>query len=137
MIVGAVQQGAPPGLHIMQLATRHADWAATRQAVIAGNIANADTPGFRARDIEAFSFEDETRRVKLAVTRPGHIALSEVEMRADRVDESDTWDVAHSANTVSVDEELAKADDTARAHRLSTSVMGAFQRLLLTSVSAR
>lgn len=137
MIVGAVTETAPPGLHIMQLAARHGDWAATRQAVIAGNIANADTPGFRARDIEDFSFKDEVNRLQLAVTRPDHMALSDVELRASDVDETGTWDVAHSANTVSIDEQLMKANETSREHQLSTSVMGAFHRMLLTSVSFR
>lgn len=137
MIVGAVTQTAPPGLHVMQLAARHGEWSATRAAVIAGNIANADTPGFRARDIETFSFEDAVHRLQLAATKPGHMSLSDVELRAADVDETETWDLTHSSNTVSIDEELMKADETARDHQLSTSVLGAFHRMLLTSVSFR
>lgn len=137
MNVGAVENSAPPGLHVMQLAARHAEWAATRQAVIAGNIANADTPSFRARDIEAFSFKNELNRFQLVQTNADHMALSEVELRADDVDETGTWDLTHSSNNVSLDEELMKADEAARGHRLSTAVMASFHRMLLTSVSFR
>ena len=38
------------GLEIFQLAGGVARHAASRQAVVAQNIANADTPGYRARD---------------------------------------------------------------------------------------
>lgn len=39
---------------ILDLATARARHAAARQSVVATNIANADTPGFRARDITPF-----------------------------------------------------------------------------------
>lgn len=42
-----------------------------RQGVISGNIANIDTPGYKAKDA-AFDEVLDTR-LKLAVTRPGHI----------------------------------------------------------------
>lgn len=137
MIVGAVNNAAPSALHVMQLATRHADWSATRQAIVAGNIANADTPGYKAQDIEAFSFENTARRLQLTATRPSHMQLGAFDLRAAEVDDSDTWDVTHSANTVSMDEQLMLADETARGHQLSLSVLSSFHRMLLTSVSFR
>ncbi|RUO60095.1 flagellar basal body rod protein FlgB [Pseudidiomarina marina] len=52
-----------------------------RQETLAGNIANADTPNFKARD---FDFSQELKRataqqhgaVKLATTHAGHLPLS-------------------------------------------------------------
>lgn len=55
---------------------------AQRQALLAGNIANADTPGYKALDV---SFEDSLRQASsattpaagaLATTAQGHIATS-------------------------------------------------------------
>lgn len=40
-------------LSLLRLASDLAAHAATRQSVIAENIAHADTPGYRARDIPA------------------------------------------------------------------------------------
>ena len=138
MIVGTVLSSAPTGpLHVMQLATRYADWASTRQAAIAGNIANADTPGYKVRDIGAFEAQLGATRLEIATLRPDHMTISPLQMAAADVDESRGWDVEHSANTVSLDEELMKADETGRGHNLALSVMGSFHRMLLTSVSFR
>ena len=42
-------------VYLFDLAARHTRWAAARQATIAGNIANANTPGYKALDIEPFA----------------------------------------------------------------------------------
>jgi flagellar basal-body rod protein FlgB len=139
MIVGATSQAAGPTgpLYVMALADRRADWAATRQAAIAGNIANADTPSYKARDIEPFEVEAAKTRLQLTVTRPEHMALSPLEMRAEQVSETDAWDVTHSANTVSIDEQLMKSGETERHHRMAVTVLGSFHRMLIDSVSFR
>jgi flagellar basal-body rod protein FlgB len=139
MIVGATPpaDGATGPLYVMALADRRADWAATRQAAIAGNIANADTPGYKARDIEPFEAREQKTRLQLTVTRQDHMALSPLEMRAAQVEEAEAWDVTHSANTVSVDEELMKSGETERHHRMALTVLGSFHRMLIDSVSFR
>ena len=55
------------------------DYRAKRHGVIAGNLANIDTPGYRPKDIE---FDDALREalnepaIKLKITQPGHIPAS-------------------------------------------------------------
>ncbi|WP_420392730.1 flagellar basal body protein [Acuticoccus sp.] len=121
----------------MELATRRADWSATRQAAIAGNVANANTPGYRARDIEAFVSEPHKSRLQMVATRAEHLTLTPLELSAGDVSRRDGWDMTHSGNDVSLDEQLMKADETARGHQMSLSVLGAFHRMLLHSVSFR
>jgi len=54
-----MQQGRNPemkfSIGLLQMAGRLADHAAARQNIIAQNIANADTPGYKARDIASFA----------------------------------------------------------------------------------
>ena len=138
MIVGATTTTAATSpLYVMDLATRNASWAATRQAAIAGNIANANTPGYKSRDIEPFVAEAEKTKLQMATTRGAHLSLTPMQMSAGDVTRAEGWDMTHSANDVSVDEQLAKADETARQHQLSVSVLGTFHRMLMTSVSFR
>lgn len=139
MTVGAITPtSAGPGpLHVMELAGQKASWAATRQAAIAGNIANANTPNYKARDVEAFEARDQSSQLQMAATRRGHLTIPGTQMRADSIVREDGWDMKHSANNVSLDEQLMKADETAREHQLSLQVMGTFHRMLLHSVSFR
>ena len=139
MTVGAIQStsAATGPLHVMDLASRKAGWAATRQAAIAGNIANANTPGYRARDVEAFVAHGGRAQLQMAATRADHLTLPETRVKSPGLTQSNGWDMKHSDNDVSLDEQLMQADDTARQHQLSLQVMGTFHRMLLASVSFR
>jgi flagellar basal-body rod protein FlgB len=121
-------------VHLFELASRHADWAATRQAVITGNIANANTPGFRARDIEPFESVLDKTALTMARTADGHIDLVGGELRSGKVDPADSWDITYSGNSVSIDQELMKAAEVNKAFSLDSSIVRAFHRMLLTAV---
>ena len=68
-------------MYLFELASRHMTWLAERQALTAANIANADTPGYRARDVRPFSTALEGPAVTFITTMPGHIRLAPGEMR--------------------------------------------------------
>jgi flagellar basal-body rod protein FlgB len=57
---------------------------AQRQEVLASNVANADTPGYKARDFDfakalsnATSGSQSAANARLAATKPGHVAMGE------------------------------------------------------------
>lgn len=49
-------------------------WTSKRQQSLAGNVANMDTPGYRAHD---YSFEQQLSTIDLATTASTHIAPPE------------------------------------------------------------
>ena len=115
-------------VYVFDLAAQHARWATVRQAVITGNIANANTSGYTAEDITPFSAVlDDAAGVSMARTNPGHIDIS-------GADNAATWEVKDSGGPVKLDTELMKADDTSRAFALDTSIVRAFHRMLMASV---
>ena len=59
-------------LALSRLAGALANHAADRQAMVAENVANADTPGYRARDLRPFAELMERGDMPMAVTRAGH-----------------------------------------------------------------
>ena len=52
---------------------------------------------------------------------------------APGVRKEEPWDVTHSGNTISLEQELIKAGEVNRAYRLNTSVAKAFHRMILAS----
>jgi flagellar basal-body rod protein FlgB len=119
-------------VYMFSLAAQHARWATVRQAVITGNIANANTPGYDAQDIQPFSAVlDDTPGLTMAETMPGHINVGGDDSGDNAPSE---WDVASSGAPVALDREMMKADETNRAFALDTSVVRAFHRMLLASV---
>nr|WP_306887575.1 flagellar basal body rod protein FlgB [Amorphus orientalis] len=121
-------------IHLFGLAGRHAEWAATRQATITANIANANTPGFEAKDIEPFESVLDKTSLRMAATSQGHIGVGYGPTGGNEAREVDTWDVTHSGNSVRIDQELAKANETSRAFTLDTSIVRSFHRMIMTSL---
>ena len=62
-------------LKLFQRMSERMGWLGARQEVLAQNIANADTPGYRARDIEDFGtvVEEGSLAFQRRQTRPGHL----------------------------------------------------------------
>ncbi|WP_324753307.1 FlgB family protein [Roseovarius sp. Pro17] len=103
-------------LQIFRMAHAMAQHAGARQSVLARNMANADTPGYAARDVAPFA---ETYRNDAGfaprTTRPGHMSESAgghaVEIRDASRGQTDP-----NGNSVSLETEMLKAVDTKRQH---------------------
>lgn len=123
-------------LFLFGLASRHAQWASLRQAAITGNIANANTPGYKAVDVEPFSAVLDKTRLSMERTQAGHMAPPGAGAPSAKADVKDGWDVTASGNSVSLEEQMLKADEVNRAFTLNTSVVRSFHRMILASVKS-
>jgi len=122
-------------VYLFDLAARHTRWAEARQATITGNIANANTAGYEALDIQPFSDVMDQTRLAMARTNVAHLGGVESDAGdAVKVSPTEGWDVTHSGNTVSVEQELIKADEVNRAFSLDVSVIRAFHGMMMASV---
>lgn len=122
-------------VYLFSLATRHAEWAALRQVTINGNVANANTPGYEALDIAPFESVMDDTRLAMAKTASGHIGGDAIsEAYSGKVDPSQSWDITHSGNSVSLDQEMIKAGEVNRAFSLNTNIVRSFHRMVLASV---
>lgn len=121
-------------IFLFDLTARHAEWASVRQATIAANIANANTPAYRAADVEPFSTVLDRTHLTQVRTSAGHLSPAGAEAMRAEVKPADSWEVSDSGNTVSLDQQMVKAADTNAAFTLNTSVVRAFHRMVLASV---
>ena len=109
--------------------------AGMRQATIADNIANANTPGFRARDLQPFSEILDQTQITMATTNAAHIAPAEEELtEGARVAEADGWATTVSGNSVSLEQELMKEGDINRSYTMNTNIKRAFHQMLLSAL---
>lgn len=120
-------------IHLFNVVSQHNRWLSVRQATIAGNIANANTPGFKALDVAPFEAALDQARLPMATTAQGHMMPTDAASPAIEVAKDESWDVTHSGNSVSLEQEMLKGNDMNRAYRLNTSVLKAFHRMLLAS----
>ena len=61
-------------VNLFELAAKQSQWLSVRQSAIAGNIANANTPGFRALEVEPFEKVLDGTRVGLRATQAAHLS---------------------------------------------------------------
>ena len=105
-------------LEIFQLSYAMASHAAARQSIVAQNMANADTPGYVARDTETFKdmVEQSGRTTAGAMrsSRKGHIGQGFVAVSANT--NTSTSDSSPNGNSVSLEEEMMKAVEVQRQH---------------------
>ena len=122
---------------IFDLAGIRLAWLAERRAVVAENIANASTPGYRTREVAPFAAQLAAAggRATLATTSQRHIASSEQSPGSVEVGAT-SGSTVHSGNGVSLDLELHKAGEVARAHLLATGVVRAFHRLSIAATKS-
>lgn len=120
-------------------------WLNQRQEVLARNIANADTPHFRPSDVEAFRARTPLAthdgavgrgRLTMNTTAGGHLsgrgaagAGAASERRERR-----PYETAPDGNAVVLEEQMAKANETAMTHKLVSELyrkhMGMFRMAL-------
>jgi flagellar basal-body rod protein FlgB len=96
------------------------DVAAFRHRVLASNIANADTPGYKAKDI---SFQEELNK---AIENPG----SATEGQRFHIFEVVTTMPNRDGNTVNLNIEMAKIAENTLIYNTATSLMAKNIRML-------
>jgi flagellar basal-body rod protein FlgB len=116
-------------MQLFNLAFRQNEWLAQRQSVISSNIANANTPGYKAKDVE--SFDAAMRQsVPMAATNEQHFSSSEFDAVGNRENGDGQADVMVSGNDVNLEQEFLKSNDVMRSYSLNTQIVKTFDRLL-------
>ena len=109
-------------LEVFRIAHDMAVHAGKRQAIIAENVANADTPDFKARDIPDFqTLAASGDSATLKATRARHlhgVAGGE----PDIADFNAAGQASLDGNTVSIETEMLKAVETKRQHDRALSI---------------
>ncbi len=121
-------------IELFSMAQALAKHGATRQATIAQNIANADTPGYRARDIAAFSEAYRAPDAPLASTRPGHfLTESPGEHRIEAKYVYRPNAASPNGNNVSLESEMFAAAEAKRDHDQALAIYKSALNILRTA----
>jgi flagellar basal-body rod protein FlgB len=120
-------------MNLFVLATQHRSWLGLRQAAVAQNIANANTPGYKAHGVLEFGRALKLEAVVPAATHQAHFS-GEGQKIARSLEAAEPDGVTHSGNSVVVERELLAAGEINRSYALNVSVVKTFHRLLMASV---
>ena len=124
-------------IQLFQLASRQAEWLSVRQEVVATNIANANTPQYRAKDVASFDSVLHASYVPMARTNAAHMSGSTTGSENIEVEEealNNEIGIQESGNSVALASELSKAGEIKGKYELNTQLVKAFHNMMLTVV---
>lgn len=119
---------------LFDLFSQRLGYLGQRQSVLAQNVANADTPGYVPKDLDAKSFERALRgqstAVTAAMTRPGHLSGTLQQGGAFQAEEQRSrYETLPSGNAVVLEEQLSKVADTQMQHSTVSNLYGKYMQM--------
>jgi flagellar basal-body rod protein FlgB len=120
-------------VNLFDLASQQARWLSVRQSTIAGNIANVNTPGYRAVEVEPFEKVLSATRVAVETTDARHISTGATTGSFSVRQQDSDVAVMPSENSVVLENELMKDGEVGRTFELNTAIVKAFHRMILMS----
>lgn len=107
-------------LDVIKMANAMSERAGARMGVIARNIANADTPNYRAMDLPSFAESYRELETAQRATRSGHFNFldtqTEPKLRAAKTT------AAPNGNSVSLEQEMVKTADVRQDHEMALAI---------------
>ena len=123
-------------VYLFNLIDQQRGWLSTRQAIIAQNISNTDTPGYRALDVVPFAKALERSALAMAGAGPLHMQPTPAETLSVSTKAANGWETTHSGNSVSPELEMIKSGEIRTAYSLDTNILHAFHGMWLSAVRA-
>ncbi len=143
-------------LTILAMAKGLASHAATRQGLITQNLANADTVGYRARDVKPFAEvydgpgaqergPDAARNrveqtFQVSATRPGHTGFSQEPLRASAAEAYEISKLgadSPNGNSVSIEDQMSRGARAVAEHEMALGVLRKSMDLIRMSIGRR
>ena len=123
-------------LSITRMATALAEHSSKRLGLIAKNVAQSATPGYKAMDLQSF---DEVYRDSadggMRATRPGHFTSAGTVMTETEI--ASSGGASPNGNTVSVEEEMVKSVMVRQDHDMAMAVYSNARDILRASLGRK
>lgn len=122
-------------MSFFQLASQRMSWLGANQQVVAENIANADTPGYKAKSVSPFAeLIDGARSGGVKTTHAAHIQgggrVGNVRVTTD----SAPWETSIDGNSVVLEQQTLQASEIGENYQLAAQLYSKGHQLLTLAV---
>ena len=132
----------PTKAPLFQLVAARLGWLEQRQAVLNRNIANADTPDYQPHDLRQQDFvrllergTGQPQRLSIARTDADHLTGRPIaKVGLDGKVEDTRYEVAPDGNAVVLEEQMAKATETALDFQLTSNLYRKYLGMIRTAL---
>lgn len=115
-------------------------WLETRQRLLAENVANAETPGYRGRDLKQQDFSRQLQAaasVQMVSTNPSHLAGASQTDPSFASDRSQPFEVTPRGNSVSLEEEMMRIAQNQIDHQTAATLYSRSLGLIKTAIGKK
>ena len=123
-------------LNLTRMAEALAEHASSRMGLVARNVAQADTPGYRAMDLPDFAqVYDAGGQGGMRATRSGHITSAP--STAQAIAQPAAGEAQPNGNTVSLEREMVKSASVRQEHDMALAVYSHARDILRASLGRK
>ncbi len=123
-------------LELTRMAQGLSAHAGARLGVIARNVANADTPGYKAQDLPDFAVSYAADDgVEMRATRPAHVGSQASEAANTPIFSGGS--ASPNGNTVSLEMEMVKSVETRQSHEMALAIYRATSDVIRASLGRK
>ncbi|WP_193179994.1 flagellar basal body rod protein FlgB [Nisaea sediminum] len=113
--------------NLLRMAHQKMNWLSERQSVLSQNIANADSPSYRAQDLTPLDFKrnlQQVTKLPVAKTEGNHISgvLPKSDYRIDERSQKDVYEASPNGNGVVLEEQMIAVQDTKLQYDLALNL---------------
>ncbi len=114
-------------------------WHQARQKLLAENVANAETPGYRGRDLEQFDFQKmvagaQMNSISTVTTQAGHIATGNSGNSTFGTRDMNSFEITPEGNGVVLEDEMMKVAANQMDYQAATSLYTRSLKLIRTAL---
>ena len=122
-------------MKLLSALTEKMKWHQSRQSLLAENVANADTPGFKGRDLKAFGFEEHmqnlsTAKIETVATQPTHFSVQGTESDGFGPRRLNNFEITPEGNGVTIEDEMMKVASNQMDYQAITAIYTRSLRIL-------
>ena len=125
-------------LTLFAMAQRQVDYLARRQAVLSENVANANSPQYKVKDLAPVSFKDlmapPAEAVRAVATNPLHLSPEVTPVRFEEVNVRRPEESKPDGNQVLIEDQMQKIGDIKGDYELAVNLMMKHINMLKTAI---
>lgn len=127
-----------PDVPLLSMLRERMNWLHQRQDVLSENVANADTPGYVARDLKPLDFEQAlgqaTNGATLVTTNARHIAITPSNESKFEDHETPDQESSPNGNSVALEAEMVKVSETQAQFQAAANLYAKAMSLMKTAI---
>jgi flagellar basal-body rod protein FlgB len=125
-------------LTLFAMAQRQIDYLARRQSVLSENVANANTPEYKVKDLAPVSFKDlmapPAEALRATVTNPMHMSPEVEPVRFEEMNVQRPQESKPDGNQVLIEDQMQKIGDIKGNYELAVNLMMKHISMLKTAI---